>query len=233
MGAGKHNQLNSIIKILSEKSSSRQAVVQLFDAKDILKPRKDIPCTCTLQFLIRKKKLHMFTSMRSNDVYLGLPHDVSAFTMMQEILARPLECELGEYKHYVSSLHLYEKNFEEAKSYINSGFQQVIEMPEMPKGNPWPSIKALLESEEKIRSGEDINAQNPNLDDYWSDLIRILQFFRYTKNENEASKIEPILHAMKSNVYTAYLERRRMEKAPITNVAPTQLEILLATKDKK
>ncbi|MCY1380326.1 hypothetical protein D9M69_681320 [compost metagenome] len=106
-------------------------------------------------------------------------------------------------------------------------------MPEMPKGNPWPSIKALLESEEKIRSGEDINAQNPNLDDYWSDLIRILQFFRYTKNENEASKIEPILHAMKSNVYTAYLERRRMEKAPITNVAHTQLEILLATKDKK
>ncbi|MDT4839607.1 Thymidylate synthase [compost metagenome] len=233
MGAGKHNQLNSIIKILSEKSSSRQAVVQLFDAKDILKPRKDIPCTCTLQFLIRKKKLHMFTSMRSNDVYLGLPHDVFAFTMMQEILARSLECELGEYKHYVSSLHLYETNFEDAKSYINSGFQQIIEMPEMPKGNPWPSIKALLESEEKIRSGEDINAQNPNLDDYWSDLIRILQFFRYTKNENEASKIEPILHAMKSNVYTAYLERRRMEKAPITNVAPTQLEILLATKDKK
>ncbi|MCY1304327.1 Thymidylate synthase [compost metagenome] len=175
----------------------------------------------------------MFTSMRSNDVYLGLPHDVFAFTMMQEILARSLGCELGEYKHYVSSLHLYETNFEDAKSYINSGFQQIIEMPEMPKGNPWPSIEVLLELERKIRSGEDINAQSQYLDDYWQDLIRILQFFRYTKNENEASKIEPILHAMKSNVYTAYLERRRMEKAPITNVAPTQLEILLATKDKK
>ncbi|WP_236205826.1 thymidylate synthase [Pseudomonas tohonis] len=230
MGAGKNNQLKTIIKILSEKNTSRQAVVQLFDAKDILKPRKDIPCTCTLQFLVRKERLHMFTSMRSNDVYLGLPHDVFAFTMIQEILARSLGCEIGEYKHYVSSLHLYEKNFEEAKSYINSGFQQTIEMPEMPKGDPWSSIEALLEAEQRIRAGEDIDAESLSLDHYWLDLIRILQFFRYTKHEDESSKIESILHAMKSNVYTAYLEKRMLEKSPTTIIAPAQLEILLSPK---
>lgn len=230
MGTENKNQIQSIIRVLSEKKSSRQAVIQLFDSKDILKPHKDIPCTCTLQFLIRENKLHMFTSMRSNDVYLGLPHDVFAFTMIQEILARSLQCELGEYKHYVSSLHLYEKNFEEAEAYINSGFQQVIEMPQMPEGDPWPSIATLLDSEQKIRNGEDINAQSLGLHDYWADLVRIFQFFRYTKNTLEAEKIEPILSAMKSNVYTAYLEKRRQDKSPQITSAPAQLEILLPTK---
>lgn len=227
-GPGNKNQLKSIIKILSDKSSSRQAVIQLFDAKDILKPHKDIPCTCTLQFLIRNKKLHMFTSMRSNDVYLGLPHDVFAFTMIQEILARSLGCQLGEYKHYVSSLHLYEKNFESAEAYINSGYQQLIEMPEMPSGDPWPSIETLLTLEEKIRASESINLSNTEIDPYWLDLIRILQFFHLTKSQENTHLVEPILLAMSSSVYSAYLEKRRLDKLGTTQSTPTQLEILLS-----
>ncbi|MCG8911431.1 thymidylate synthase [Pseudomonas sp. DP-17] len=228
VGTGRNNQLHSAIRILSEKNSSRQAVIQLFDAKDILKPHKDIPCTCTLQFLIRNNKLHMFTSMRSNDVYLGLPHDVFAFTMIQEILARSLDCELGEYKHYVSSLHLYERNFESAESYINSGFQQVIEMPEMPVGDPWPSISVLLKAEEKIRSSADFKLNELDIDPYWLDLIRILQFFHLTKSQTNTHLVDPILQSMNSRIYSAYLEKRRMEKLGTTENSPTQLEILLA-----
>lgn len=231
MGPGKKNQLQSIIRILGEKSSSRQAVIQLFDAKDILKPRKDIPCTCTLQFLIRKQKLHMFTSMRSNDAYLGLPHDVFAFTMIQEVVARSLKCEIGEYKHYVTSLHLYENNFEEAKAYINSGFQQMSEMPAMPEEDLWPSIQLLLDAEQRIRGGEELNVKDLNLSDYWSDLARIFQFFTYTKEQAEQVKIESIVRDMKSDVYMAYLEKRRQDRSPPPQAAPAQLEFLLPKKN--
>ncbi|WP_079867579.1 thymidylate synthase [Pseudomonas aeruginosa] len=230
MGEGNKNQIQSVIRLLSDKKTSRQAVVQLFDAKDILKPRKDIPCTCTLQFLIRKQRLHMFTSMRSNDVYLGLPHDVFAFTMIQEILARSLGCEIGEYKHYVTSLHLYEKNFEEARGYVNSGFQQISKMPAMPEGDPWPSINKLLEAERKIRGGEEISVKDLCLDEYWADLARVFQFFTYTKDKVEAEKIERILREMISDVYMSYLEKRRQDKDPSIETAPAQLEILLHAK---
>jgi thymidylate synthase len=37
----------------------------------------------------------MVTTMRSNDAYLGLPHDVFCFTMLQEIIARSLGREIG------------------------------------------------------------------------------------------------------------------------------------------
>jgi len=66
---GKTDQLKSVIKLLKKKPQTRQAVVQLFNAEDILKSHKDIPCTCTIQFMIRGKRLHVLTNMRSNDAF--------------------------------------------------------------------------------------------------------------------------------------------------------------------
>ncbi|MFT5781192.1 MAG: thymidylate synthase [Pseudomonas sp.] len=224
-GKGKNAQLSNIINLLKDRSTTRQAVIQLFDSKDILKRHKDIPCTCTLQFLIRKNKLHMFTSMRSNDAFLGLPHDIFAFSMLQEIIAMSCGCEIGEYKHYVGSLHLYEKNFEAAAKYLDSGIQTIVEMPEMPKGDPMPSIKILLDAENKIRQGMEINPLSLNIDDYWKDLINILQFFRHTKFPEEAHKAEESIKKVKSPVYSTYLEKRKQEKVPLNDSRPEQFDI--------
>ena len=43
--------------------------------------------------MIRSGQMDMITYMRSNDVFLGLPHDIFAFTMIQEIMARTLSVE--------------------------------------------------------------------------------------------------------------------------------------------
>ena len=53
---GKVDQLAVVTSLLREKPSTRQAVIQLFDAEDLLKPHNDIPCTCTFQFFIRRNK---------------------------------------------------------------------------------------------------------------------------------------------------------------------------------
>jgi thymidylate synthase len=92
------NQVANVISILRDKPDSRQAVIQIFDAADITEKHKDTPCTCTLQFMIRRNALHMLVYMRSNDVYLGLPHDVFSFTLLQEVIARSLSVEIGAYK---------------------------------------------------------------------------------------------------------------------------------------
>jgi thymidylate synthase len=89
------DQIANIIAMLREKPHSRQAVVQLFDAEDIVGEHNDVPCTCTLQFMLRRDRLLMFVNMRSNDAYWGLPHDVFSFTMLQEIMARTLDVEVG------------------------------------------------------------------------------------------------------------------------------------------
>ncbi len=66
-------QFSNVAALLRRKRHSRQAVIQLFSANDIAEQHKDVPCTCTLQFLVRTDALHLLVSMRSNDVLLGIP----------------------------------------------------------------------------------------------------------------------------------------------------------------
>jgi thymidylate synthase len=202
-----NDQIANVIKLLKERKTSRRAVIQLFDAGDIAEHHKGIPCTCTLQLMVRNGRLIMFTSMRSNDVFLGLPYDVFVFTMLQEILARTLGVEIGTYKHAVGSLHLYEKNRKAAKQYLDEGWQETVAMPPMPLGDPWPALHSLLKVESEIRQGEISDVASLGLDDYWADLVRLLQIFRCRKDKNKA-EITKLRKNVSSPIYDTYVRGR-------------------------
>ena len=205
------DQLANIIDLLRRKRNSRQAVIQLFDACDIVQdPQpKDIPCTCTLQFMIRQGKLHMFTYMRSNDAYLGLPHDIFSFTMFQEIMARDLGVELGSYKHSVGSLHMYDRNRKAAQQFLEEGWQTTgMSMPPMPEGNPWPAIDTVLQAESALRAGDPVDPGSlDGIAPYWADLIRLLHVFRSSKDK-DGTKILELRGMMASDVYRSYIDNR-------------------------
>lgn len=202
-----HNQLANIIELLGKHPTSRRAVIQLFNAEDLATtPRhRDIPCTCTLQFMVRKQKLHLIVSMRSNDAYMGLPHDIFAFTMLQEVVARTLGVEVGPYRQFVGNLHLYDRNEVPARQYIEEGFQSTVAMPPMPVGNPWPSIKTVLAAEARIRLGETLDANDCGVDEYWADVIRLLQIFSAT----DPKTIEALKAKMVFGGYASYIETRQ------------------------
>jgi len=202
------NQVAGVTEILRKKPDSRQAVIQLFDANDIVATHKDVPCTCTLQLMLRQGSLRMFTNMRSNDVHKGLPHDVFCFTMLQEIMARTLSVEIDTYKHAVGSLHLYVEDREIVQQFLEEGWQSTIDvaMPDMPTEDPWPAISLLLEAESAIRTSgafdDDIlRAVGP----YWADLIRLLQIFRCKKDKN-IEKIQTLRQKMVSKVYLVFID---------------------------
>lgn len=200
------DQVANVITLLKRKPTSRQAVIQLFDANDIIGEYKDIPCTCTLQFMIRQGVLNMFTYMRSNDAFLGLPHDVFSFTLLQEIIARTLSVELGSYKHFVGSLHLYDTNVDSACQFLAEGWQSTISMPAMPVGDPWPAIDFLRDAESVIRTG-DTNVVGLNeLEPYWADLIRLLQVFRYKKEQN-INGIKVLRGKLSSDIYYPFIDK--------------------------
>lgn len=183
------NQVENVIGLLLKgRGTSRRAVIQLFDASDISKQYKSIPCTCTLQFIARDKKLHMMVNMRSNDAFKGLPHDVFSFTMLQEIIARAVGLDIGVYKHCVGSLHLY-TNSEEGPSdkervlsYLDEGYFKTVPMPPMPTGDPWPAIQQLMQLEESVRVKGELLSDDLCGSDYWNDLCRLLLFYYHYKN---------------------------------------------------
>ena len=162
--------------------------------------------------------------MRSNDAFLGLSHDVFAFTMLQEIIARAVGVELGTYKHAVGSLHLYDEHRENAQRYIDEGWQSIVLMPEMPMGDPWPSITRLLEAEADIRSGLGIQTSSLKLDPYWADLARLLQIFAKSKS-GDTKEIEKIKNDMHSDIYKSYIEQKQTMKKPAKK-PPQQLPLI-------
>ena len=207
------NQFDNVASILRRKPDSRQAVIQLFDGSDIWGENRDVPCTCTLQFMLRGNRLNLITYMRSNDAYLGLPHDVFSFTMLQEIMARRLCVDLGTYRHMVGSLHLYKSNIRGAKEFLEEGWQPTTMcMPPMPTGDPGPHICELLEAETLIRTTGSFDLERLNyMAPYWADLVRVLLVFRYGRDK-KVKEMRGLRDSMSSDVYDPYIDRMIKQK---------------------
>ena len=215
---GKYNQLENVINLLQRKPTSRRAAIQLFDASDIDAgcDYNDIPCTTTIQFFVRDDKLEMVVHMRSNDVFLGLPHDIFCFTMLQEIFANRLGLRLGPYKHSVGSLHLYERDVKKVEACIEEGWHRTIEMPEMPTESISAMIDNFLDYEKSVRLyGYKKASMKTDMPLYWKDLMLILKAFSVSKNDSsldDLKKVKSQIHDENYNIYLEKLEQKLEQK---------------------
>ena len=91
------DQLRHVVTVLEQDPDSRQAVVQLFDPARDHQGHRDVPCTLGWRFYLRQGRLHLHTTMRSQDLWLGFPYDVFTFTVLHELVAGWLGVALGEY----------------------------------------------------------------------------------------------------------------------------------------
>ena len=109
------NQTNKIVGLLTQDPNSRRAVLNINVPNEKVIETKDEPCTIALQFLIRDGKLHCTTMMRSNDIWFGTPYDWAFFIEVQKVIADRLGLAYGTYTHFVTSLHVYERNMKEVE----------------------------------------------------------------------------------------------------------------------
>lgn len=141
--------LQHVLHMLKEDRETRQAVITFWrPMHDANFKTKDLPCTVSLHFLPENGKLHLIVYMRSNDVWLGLPYDMSTFTCLQQLIASTAGFKMGIYVHQVGSLHLYESDYTKAAA--------VASQP--PKTLEWP-----------ITLSNDIFSVSDKLDEY--DLV--------------------------------------------------------------
>lgn len=169
------DQVERVIERLRRKPDTRRGVISILEPGDLEPGKAEAPCTIALQFVRRRERLHLVAMMRSNDAYLGFPHDVFCFTMIQELIARSLGIQVGEYHHFATSLHLYENDRDKVSAYLNEGYQSpTFAMPKMPSGCQLTNLKAFLDTEQSIRSGMTTAATQIKLPEYWRDLALVL-----------------------------------------------------------
>ena len=87
------DQLERAYRVLESEPDSRQVVLQIWDSRiDLPAPDgtpadSDIPCNVVAMPKLRDGKLEWLQVIRSNDMFLGVPHNFVQFTSIQEMLA--------------------------------------------------------------------------------------------------------------------------------------------------
>ena len=112
------DQVARAYQALSNNPDTRQAVLQIWDSSiDLPQPDgtpvdKDIPCNVMSLLKVRDGRLEWLQVIRSNDLFLGVPHNFVQFMCLQEVMAGWLDVDCGAYHQVSDSLHLYEHDEE-------------------------------------------------------------------------------------------------------------------------
>ena len=139
-----HTQLGAVVNKLRDDPETRQAIITLWNpVLDNERDKKDYPCTLSLGFSIWDKHVELDVTMRSNDVWRGLPYDIFQFTQLQHTVANVLGLIVGRYRHHTYSLHLYEEDRVEA--FGSSIFPDEIVKSFQPTGFTNNSLAAVMQ----------------------------------------------------------------------------------------
>lgn len=162
----------ALAQLINDKDT-RKAVMFISGPDMSLIGSSDNVCTNELQFMIRDNKLHMFTTMRSNDIWFGLTYDVVFFTFIQRLVLVTLKhtyptLELGEYIHDARSLHVYSRNYDAINIFGYSRMKGVT------RSVPDPSLKDVT--------------------DWFSELLKFEVDYRAHARSNKPGPIDYIPH---------------------------------------
>ena len=102
---------------------SNQAYLHFNRPKDQYDSNLDQPCTMFIQFYIRDDRLNLNAFMRSNDLVYGTPYNTMyfmrlLFQMREELLVEYPKLEIGQYTHFATSLHIYERHIPKVREML-------------------------------------------------------------------------------------------------------------------
>jgi len=128
------DQLEYVFDELTRDSTSRRALINIWDVANDHGDSKDIPCNVAIQFLLRKRMhlIHVDTTMeykptlemvifqRSQDIMWGFLINMFEWSVLHELLAKWLDAEVGKLHYTIGSLHLYKRHYRRATRLLES-----------------------------------------------------------------------------------------------------------------
>jgi len=151
--------IRRVLRKLKADPVSRQAIIEI---PRVTVETKDDPCTLSIQFLLRDDGLHCVVTMRSSDIWLGVPYDVFTFSMIQNCLAGELGVARGFFSLRAGSSHLYESDFTAASNLLQVGTEPgccyTLKSPDLP-GLPPAWLNEVLtkrSTDQMPTTGDDI-----------------------------------------------------------------------------
>lgn len=108
------DQLAGVVDQIRTNPDSRRLVVSAWNVGE-LDRMKLPPCHLLYQFNVQQDRLHCAMTMRSCDVFLGLPFNIASYALLTMMVAQVSDLEAGELVISLGDTHVYRNHFDQAR----------------------------------------------------------------------------------------------------------------------
>lgn len=110
------DQLNHVIETIKNNPTSRQIIMSAWNAAFIDEMALP-PCHVLVQFHVNLTTNELSSHMyqRSGDLMLGVPYNITSYSLLTHIIAKICGLKTGEFIHSFGNVHIYENHITTAK----------------------------------------------------------------------------------------------------------------------
>ena len=156
------DQIKYVLEELSKETNSRRAVLSAWNPADLKKMALP-PCHILYIFNRSSKGLSCHLTLRSSDLFLGLPFNIASTALLTQILAHILYIPANEVSLSLCDAHIYEEHIPQVNRQIDS---DAFNLPKVIIKKDAPYILATLD--EKIKWIESLTYEDFELANYKS-----------------------------------------------------------------
>jgi thymidylate synthase len=156
------DQIKYIIEELSKENNSRRAVLSAWNPVDLKKMALP-PCHILYIFNKSSKGLSCHMTLRSSDLFLGLPFNIASTALLTQILAHTLHIPAHEVCLSICDAHIYEEHTPQVNKQIDS---ELYDLPKVIIKKDAPDIKSSIDV--KIKWIESLVYEDFELSNYKS-----------------------------------------------------------------
>jgi thymidylate synthase len=100
------DQISQVVEQIKAKLYSRRHIVTAWNPEEI--PQMALPpCHCLFQFYVANGKLSCQLYQRSADVFLGVPFNITSYSLLTMMMAQVCGLAVGEFVHTFGDVHIY------------------------------------------------------------------------------------------------------------------------------
>jgi thymidylate synthase len=156
------DQIKYVLEELSKDTNSRRAVLSAWNPSDLKKMALP-PCHILYIFNRSSKGLSCHLTLRSSDLFLGLPFNIASTALLTHIFAHVLHIPANEISLSICDAHIYEEHTPQVAKQIDS---EMYDLPKVLIKKEAPDIASSID--EKIRWIEELAFEDFELSNYTS-----------------------------------------------------------------
>tara|TARA_B100000686_G_C16619859_1_gene878609 strand:+ start:203 stop:997 length:795 start_codon:yes stop_codon:yes gene_type:complete len=143
------DQIDSAIEMIGNNPQSRRIIVSAWNVGE-LDDMALMPCHAFFQFYVNGGRLSCQLYQRSADAFLGVPFNISSYSLLTCMMAHVCDLEPGEFVWTGGDCHLYQNHLEQARLQIT---RSPLELP-------------VLRLDPSVKSIDEFRYEHISIDDY-------------------------------------------------------------------